>query len=75
MTIANKTAYFLIVFTVIFTALAYGAVHQPIIALFYFLTAAMAVLWAIDAFASGEFRFSGHLLQLPIYAACAEQND
>ena len=69
MTIANKIAYFLIVFTVIFTALAYGAVHQPIIALFYFLTAAMAVLWAIDAFASGEFRFSGHLLQLPIYAA------
>jgi len=37
MTIANKIAYFLIVFTVIFTALAYGAVHQPIIANFAYL--------------------------------------
>jgi O-antigen ligase len=69
--VANKIAYFLIIFTVIFTALAYGAVHQPIIALFYLLTAAMVVLWAIDGFASGAVRFSPHPLQLPIYAAAA----
>jgi O-antigen ligase len=68
---ANKAAYFLLIFTVIFTALAYGAVHQPVIALFYVLTAAMVVLWAIDCFVAGTVRASSALLQLPLYAAAA----
>jgi len=71
MTIGNKIAYFLIYFIVIFTALAYGTVHQPIIALFYLLVAALTVLWAIDGLVSGSVRFSPSLLQLPIYAAAA----
>ena len=71
MTIANKIAYFLIVFTVIFTALAYGTVHQPVIALFYLIITAMVILWAIDGFRSGAVRFSPEPLQLPIYAAAA----
>ena len=69
MTFANKTAYFLLISTVIFTALAYGTVHQPIIALFYFIVAALVVLWAIDGLRSGMVRFSTDLLQLPLYAA------
>jgi len=68
MTIANKVAYFLIVFTVIFTALAYGTVHQPVIALFYVLVTAMVILWVVDCFFSGTVRFSPSLLQLPIYS-------
>jgi len=66
---ANKTAYFLLLFTVIFTAVAYGTVHQPVIALFYFLMAVLTVLWAIDGYKSGEFKRSSSLLQLPILGA------
>jgi len=69
MTIANKIAFIVINALVIFTALAYGAVHQPIIALFYFVVAACVVLWAVDCFRTGATRFSPNLLQLPIYAA------
>jgi O-antigen ligase len=69
MTSLSKIAYFLIIVTVIFTALAYGAVHQPIIALFYFVTAALVILWASDGFLSGSVRFSSSLLQLPVFAA------
>src|SRR5215813_6934936 len=69
MTVANKIAYFLVIFTVIFTTVAYGAVHEPIIALFYLLIAAMVVLWALDAFATGTARLSPSPLQIPIYAA------
>jgi len=67
-TLANKTAYFLVIFTVIFTTLAYGAVHQPVLALFYVIVAAGIVLWAIDAFKSGRLVISSSPLQLPIYA-------
>jgi len=68
MTVANKIAYFLIAFTVVFSALAYGTVHQPIIAAFYLLVAAMIILWTIDSLRSGTIRFSPNLLQLPVYA-------
>ena len=69
MTWANKTAFFLICAVVIFTTLAYGAVHQPIIAVFYILVAAIMILWAIDGFLSGNLRYSKSLLQLPLVAA------
>ena len=68
MSLANKFAYFLIIFVVIFTALAYGAVHQPVIALFYFLVASLTVLWAVEGLRTGILRFSPSLLQLPVYA-------
>ena len=69
MTIPNRIAYFLLIFTVIFTTVAYGTVHQPVIALFYFLVAAMVILWAIDGFVSGAVLISRSTLQIPIYAA------
>src|SRR6478672_4850506 len=68
MTLVNKIAYFLIAFVVIFTALAYGTVHQPVIAVFYLLVTLMAVLWAIEGVISGSLTFSSSPLQLPIYA-------
>lgn len=71
MTIANKAAYVLVHFVVIFTALAYGAVHQPVLALFYLLIAALVVLWAIDGFLVGQVRFSRSYIQLPIFAMAA----
>ncbi len=65
---ANKFAFFLLFVLIIFTTLAYGAVHQPIIALFYIITAIIMLLWAYDAFASGVLRINKSLLQIPLYA-------
>ena len=69
MTLANKLAFFLICATVIFTTLVYGTVHQPVIAVFYILIAAIMILWSIDGFTSGKLRYSESLLQIPLLAA------
>jgi O-antigen ligase len=66
---ASKLLFFLLCATIIFTTLAYGAVHQPIIAIFYFLVVIITLLWAYDAFASGSLRFNKSLLQIPLLAA------
>jgi O-antigen ligase len=65
---ANKLAFFLLVALTIFTALAYGAVHQPIIALVYIFTVIMMLLWSYDAFTGGVLRINKSLLQIPLYA-------
>lgn len=69
MTWANKTAFFLICAVIVVSTLAYGTVHQPVIALFYLSVTALAVLWAIDAFSAGTLRFSRSILQIPLAAA------
>lgn len=69
MTLANKLAFFLICAVVIFTTMAYGTVHQPVIALFYIIVIAIMILWAIDGFLSGATRVNTTVLQLPILAA------
>ncbi len=65
---ANKLAFFLLVALIIFTALAYGAVHQPIIALVYIFSAIIMLLWAFDAFTGGVLKINKSLLQIPLYA-------
>jgi len=69
MTWANKLAFFLISAVVVFTTLAYGTVHQPIIAVFYILVAVIMILWSVDGFLSGNLRYSKSLLQIPLLAA------
>jgi O-antigen ligase len=69
MTWANKLAFFLICAIIVLTTLAYGTVHQPIIAVFYIAVALLPVLWAIDGFSSGALRYSTNLLQIPLVAA------
>lgn len=54
---------------IVVTVAAYGAVHQPILALFYVMIAVMLVLWAVDGFRSGVIRASLSKLQIPLYAA------
>ena len=71
MTWANKLAFFLITVIVILTTITYGAVHQPVLALFYLLIALAVVLWALDGFISGAPRFSTSYLQLPLLATAA----
>ncbi len=48
--------------------MAYGAVHQPTLALFYFFVAVLLLFWASDCWVSGEMRFSRSWLQLPLFA-------
>src|SRR5687767_2398422 len=62
----NKIAFILVCITTIATTLAYGTVHQPVIALFYLMTAAAAVLWAAGCMATGELRASRSTLQVPL---------
>lgn len=67
----SKPVFFLICTIIVFTTMAYGAVHQPTLALFYFFIAALILLWAIDCLKSGELRFSGSVLQVPLFALAA----
>lgn len=65
---ANKAIFFLLCFTVVWTVLAYGTVHQPLIALFYLTSALMIIFWAVDAFKSRALRFNKSLIQIPLIA-------
>ena len=67
--LASKILFFLLCATIILTALAYGTVHQPTIAIFYIIATIVILLWAIDAFTSGVLRFNKSLLQIPLAAA------
>ncbi len=69
MTWANRLGFFLIAAIVIFTTIAYGTVHQPVLAVFYVMVAAAVLLWAIDCFVSGAVRFSPNLMPLALLAA------
>jgi O-antigen ligase len=69
MTWANKVGFFLISVIIVFTTMAYGTVHQPVLSLFYILVAIPVVLWAIDGYSSGAIRFSASHIQLALLAA------
>lgn len=69
MTWANKLTFFILCAIIVFTTVAYGTVHQPIIALFYVLVVLAVFFWAVDCFLSGRIRYSKSLLQLPAIAA------
>jgi O-antigen ligase len=66
---ASKLIFFLLCATLISTTLAYGAVHQPIIAIFYLVGVIIVILWTVDAFSSSVLRFNRSLLQIPLLAA------
>ncbi len=71
MTFANRIAFVLMLVVIVLTTIAYGAVHQPVLAIFYILVALLVVLWAADAMGSGSVRLSSSPLQLPLFAAAA----
>ncbi len=62
----NQLSFILLCGVPIFCVLAYGAVHQPIIAIFYLFVGLIAVLWAVDSFAKGSVQFSTSYLQIPL---------
>jgi O-antigen ligase len=67
MTRLNRAAFFLISLTIVVTTMFYGAVHPPVIELFYLLIVAMVVLWAFDGLLNGKFAFSTSWLQIPLF--------
>jgi O-antigen ligase len=69
MTWANRFSFILICFTIVFMTIAYGGVHQPILAIFYILSAALLVLWVIDAYKVGAARVDRSVFQLILLAA------
>ncbi|MFN3330471.1 MAG: O-antigen ligase family protein, partial [Pyrinomonadaceae bacterium] len=64
----SKLIFFIICSALVLTTLLYGAVHQPILALFYLSASLIVILWAIEGFATGKLRYSKCLLQLPLVA-------
>lgn len=68
-TIFNKIAFTLLIATLVFTTLVFGAVHQSIIAFTYVLIGLMFVLLAIDWYKRGEIRVSLNAIQLPLLGA------
>ncbi|MBA2380012.1 MAG: O-antigen ligase family protein [Blastocatellia bacterium] len=69
MTLSGKIVFVLIFAIAVFSVIAYGGVHQPVVAFVYILIALLAILWAVDGLASGEFRYSTSLLQVPVLGA------
>lgn len=65
---ANRLIFFIICAAIILTTLFYGAVHQPILALFYTSAALVLLFWVFDSFKTGELRFSKSPLQIPLAA-------
>lgn len=65
---ANKLIFLLLCVVLIFTTLAYGAVHQPTLAIVYVFASLILILWAADAFITGELRWNKSLLQIPLLA-------
>src|SRR5437899_12810986 len=71
MTRLNKLIFFLICAVIIVSALAYGTVHQPTIALFYITVVAMILLWVADCWVNGVVRFSRNALQIKLLLLAA----
>jgi O-antigen ligase len=68
MTPSSKLSFILACITIAFTTLAYGGVHQPVIAIFYVLSALMLMLWAVDAMQGGTVKLDRSPFQLLLLA-------
>lgn len=70
-TLAQKTAFALLLGLAGFITLAYGGVHQPIIAVYYAAIALAIVLVGVDAFRSGSIAVDKSYVSVVILAASA----
>ena len=69
MTWASKLGFFFVAFIIVFTTMAYGTVHQPVLAAFYILVGLVVLLWAMEGYFSGAVRFNANPIQLALLAA------
>lgn len=65
-TIFNRLAFLLALVLLAWATIAYGGVHQPVIATIYLGISLLILLWFFDGIKSG-FNYSNALIQLPIY--------
>ncbi|HZH33588.1 MAG TPA: O-antigen ligase family protein [Pyrinomonadaceae bacterium] len=68
-TLASRLVFFVLSAAIVLTTLLYGAVHPPVIALFWASAALIVVLWAADALRGGALRLNRSLLQIPLAGA------
>ena len=66
----NRIAFVLICVIGMLTTLAYGTVHQPVIALFYVVVTLLAVIVSVDSLAVGTLKLSFSHLQIPLALFC-----
>lgn len=66
---AKKLPFVLCCVALVFTTLAYGGVHQPILIIFYILISVAAVVFLADQFSSEKPGFSREPLQIPLIGA------
>lgn len=66
---ANNLAFVFCCIALILTTVAYGGVHQPILALFYLLTSLTMIAIAIDVIRNGDSKLRFNLLLLPLVGA------
>lgn len=64
--IVNSIGFYLVCSTVIFTTLAYGTVHQPVISLFYLAVVVLIALWAAEGVITGRATISRSKIQIPL---------
>lgn len=67
----NKLAFILALGLVAFTTIAYGGVHQAVLAIVYVFIALLAVIRSVDLIRSGEIKISTDPIQLVLLAAAA----
>ena len=66
MSIFSKTAFFLVACIGVLATLAYGTVHQPVIALFYFLVTILTLVFGTTSIITGRLNVSTDTLLVPL---------
>jgi O-antigen ligase len=61
-----SASYVIVLVTMVFTIMAYGAVHQPMIGVYYILVAVAALLVVGNVVRKGQLTVSRHPIQLPL---------
>jgi len=69
MTLANRIAFVLLLTALLFTTLAYGGVHQPVIAMYYVIVAAAGIAVSYGWIRAGKVMLTASGLQLPLIGA------
>lgn len=66
--LAGRVLIAFLLFIAAVSTVAYGAVDPPMQGILALLAAGVVLLWAVDAFSTGEFRLSAGGLQVPLIA-------
>jgi len=65
----NRLSFILLIGALVFTTLAYGGVHQPIISIYYILITLAGISSAFASYSIGRFTLNSESIQIPILGA------